>query len=239
LAEQELKKYQARLKALASELTVTEERERRRIATDLHDNVSQSLALARVRLATVQNSVSEEKLKNIISEVSETMLQAAMETRHLIFDLSSPSMNEIGLAAAISEWLDEQVGERHSIETEFIDNIAADKRKTLKENDRVVLFRNVRELLTNVVKHARAKKIKVSLKQEGKNMKIIVEDDGIGFEQINFPGSKQDDGGFGLFSVQELMADLGGTMEILSEPGKGCKVILTIPSASENYKRGK
>jgi signal transduction histidine kinase len=192
-----------------------------------------------VRLATVQNSVSEEKLKNIISEVSETMLQAAMETRHLIFDLSSPSMNEIGLAAAISEWLDGQVGERHGIETEFIDNINADKRKTLNENDRVVLFRNVRELLTNVVKHARANRVKVSLKQEGENMKIIVEDDGIGFEQINFPRRNQDKSGFGLFSVQELMADLGGTLEILSKPGKGCKVILTIPSASENYEQGK
>ena len=88
----------------------------------------------------------------------------------------------------------------------------------------------MRELLINVVKHARANKVSVRLEDRNTSIRVIVEDDGVGFEPhevVIHAGSKI--GGFGLFSIDELMADLGGNLKIVSEPGKGCTAILSAP----------
>ncbi|MCK4839695.1 MAG: response regulator [Desulfobulbaceae bacterium] len=228
-AEERLQEYQQRLKALASQLTITEEKERRRLAADLHDQVCQSLALANIQLDLARKSTSESKLADKFNDISDTLLETLKNTKQLMFELSSPSMHEIGLSSAISEWLEVQIGNRHSLKTEVIDNIPDNRRKTLDPNVRAILFRNVRELLVNVVKHARAKKVSVRLEDRNTNIRIIVEDDGIGFDPraVIQAGSKI--GGFGLFSIEELMADLSGSLRIVSEPGKGCTAILSAP----------
>jgi len=222
-AEEKLHQYQQRLKALASELTVAEEKERRRIAADLHDNVQQSLALARIQLATARNSSSGDRLTALLDEISESMRQTVQNTRNLVFDLSSPSMNEIGLAAAISEWLEEQIQKRHGLKTEFIDECG---RVRLDADVRAILFRSVRELLTNVVKHAKASQVNVCLKCMGDYLEIVVRDDGVGFD---YTAEYSKMGQFGLFSIRERISDLGGSFEVESEPGKGCKAVLTAP----------
>ena len=229
-AEEQLHAYQERLRALASELTLAEERERRSIAADLHDHVGQTLALARVRLAIARRAASEEKQKAMLDEVSESVLEASRETRHLIFDLSSPSMNEIGLGAAVSEWLRERVGERYGLTTDFVDQAG---RVPLTDDIRAILFRNVRELLTNAVKHAHARTVSVRLERDDGNLRIVIQDDGVGFSPDATDHKVEDTGGFGLFSIEERMADLGGTFEILSEPGAGCTAILTMPLGVE------
>ncbi|MCK5486958.1 MAG: ATP-binding protein, partial [Desulfobacterales bacterium] len=228
-AEQKIIDYQQRLKALASQLTIIEEKERRRLAADLHDQVCQSLALANIQLDLARKSTSESKLADKFNDISDTLLETLKNTKQLMFELSSPSMHEIGLSSAISEWLEVQIGNRHSLKTEVIDNIPDNRRKTLDPNVRAILFRNVRELLVNVVKHARAKKVSVRLEDRNTNIRIIVEDDGIGFDPraVIQAGSKI--GGFGLFSIEELMADLSGSLRIVSEPGKGCTAILSAP----------
>ncbi|MHC4165621.1 MAG: PAS domain S-box protein [Planctomycetota bacterium] len=222
-AEKKLHQYQERLKALASELTIAEERERRRIAADLHDNVQQTLAFARIQLSKARKSASPSKLPVLLDEISESLRQTVQDTRNLIFDLSSPSMNEIGLAAAISEWLEQQIQKRHALKTEFIDECGIIR---LDDNVRAILFRNVRELLTNVVKHAKASQVAVCLKRMGGCLEIIVRDNGVGFDYAVESGTQI---GFGLFSIQERMADLGGSLEIESKPGKGCKIIMKAP----------
>jgi signal transduction histidine kinase len=146
-----------------------------------------------------------------------------------MLELSSPAMHGTGLSSAISEWLAGQIGNRYSIKTEFIDNIPDNRKKTLDSDVQTILFRNVRELLVNVIKHARANKVSVRLEDRNTTVRIIVEDDGIGFEPraVTQAGSKI--GGFGLFSIEELMADLDGNLMIVSEPGKGCTAILSAP----------
>ena len=138
-------------------------------------------------------------------------------------------MHEIGLGAAISEWIDDQIGKRYGLKTEFFDNIDQSYRKTLDENVRAILFRNVRELLINVVKHAQANQVSVSMEITNGLLKIVVRDDGVGFEHLLASQTGGPKDGFGLFSIRERMADLGGALEIKSEPGKGCKAILTVP----------
>ena len=224
-----LQKYQQRLKALASQLTLAEEKERRRIATDLHDHVGQSLALAHIQIAAACKSATDAGLTAKLDDISETLREAVQDTRHLMFDLSAPSMHEIGLGAAISEWLEDQIEKRYGIKTEFFDNLDKSHRKVLDEDVRAILFRNVRELLINVVKHAQANQVTVLMEVTDGVLKIVVQDDGVGFDSRELSQPEGIKGGFGLFSIEERMTDLGGALEIESQPGKGGRAILTVP----------
>ncbi|NQT68042.1 MAG: transporter substrate-binding domain-containing protein [Desulfobacteraceae bacterium] len=228
-AEKKILEYQQRLKALASQLTVTEETERHRIAADLHDHVGQSLALARMQIAAASKSVSDDGLAAKLDDVSETLLRTVQDVRHLMFDLSSPTMHELGLRPAISEWLEEQIEKRCGIKTKFFDDIGDRHKIALDENVRAILFRNVRELLTNVVKHAQANQVSVSMEHVDDVLRIIVQDDGVGFDDSSEPQTVKPEGGFGLFSIKERMADMGGTLEIEFQPGKGCTAVLSVP----------
>jgi len=225
-AEQKVQQYQQRLRALASQLTLAEESERRRIAADLHDHVQQSLASARLQLAAARKPQPHVKLTATLDAVSDSLRDTLQETRQLVFDLSSPSMNEIGLGAAISEWLHEQVEQRHGLKTEFADELRG---ASMDEDVRAILFRSVRELLANAIKHAQATTISVALRSENGYLKITVQDDGVGCDPDTIQDTMGYQGGFGLFSIRERMSDLGGELEITSEPGKGCRVVLTAP----------
>jgi signal transduction histidine kinase len=224
LAEKELHAYQARLRALALELTMTEERERRRIATELHDGAAQSLAFARMELASACKAVAEAEATKKMEEVSQILRESLGQIREVLLDLSSPSMNEIGLGEAVSEWLEQQIGRRHSLKTSFTDQCG---KVPLDDDVRAVLFRNTRELLTNVVKHAQANTVAVHIASTGEALRITIEDDGAGLDSENADDASG--GGFGLFSIRERMLDLGGSLEIESARGKGSKATLVMP----------
>jgi signal transduction histidine kinase len=224
--EEQLHAYQQRLRALASELTLAEEKERRSIAVELHDGIGQTLAFARMRLATLRQVVSAPKPIAVLEETSEAILEAIRDTRNVVFELSAPSMNEIGLAAAIGDWLKERIQGVYGLETELLDHCG---RIPLEENKRAILFRNVRELLLNVVKHAQAGKVTVSLESESGQMRVVIQDDGIGLDPEALGEGEAKGSGFGLFSIKERMSDLGGSLDIQSSPGGGCRAILTVP----------
>jgi PAS domain S-box-containing protein len=224
LAEKDLRAHQERLRALALELTMTEERERRRIATELHDGAAQSLAFARMQLASVGKAVGMAEAAKKLDEVSQILRESLGQIREVLLDLSSPSMNEIGLGVAISEWLEQQIGKRHGLKTSFTDQCG---KVPLDDDVRAVLFRNTRELLTNVVKHAQADNVAVRMESTRKVLRITIEDDGAGLDPDNADGASG--GGFGLFSIRERMLDLGGSLEIVSARGEGCKATLVMP----------
>jgi PAS domain S-box-containing protein len=229
LAEGKLHEYQARLKALAAKSAVSEEKERHLIATNLHDQVGQSLALARMQLASAARTAQEPQLEDQIEEISANLLQALEDTQMLMLELSSPAIHGTGLSAAVSDWLEGQISDRHGLKTEVIDNTHPNYSKSLDPNVRAILFRNIRELVVNVVKHAQASRICVRLEERDPEIRIIVEDDGVGFDPLEARKLQKKTGGFGLFSIDELMADLGGGLDIVSAPGQGCTAILSAP----------
>jgi|GEM_PF-882184 len=232
-SEIEILEYQQRLKAMASQLTLAEEKERQAIAADLHDHVGHSLALARMQLNSITKAKSELEKNILVKDVSNILLAALRDTRNLISELSSPSMKELGLGAAVSEYLEGQIAKRHGLKTEFVDDIDDAHKKTLDENTRALLFRSVRELLVNVVKHARAKEVRVHFSEVAGVMKISIGDDGVGFVPGAEKRPKGPTGGFGLFSIQERMVNMGGSFDIQSEPGQGTRVELTVPLPGE------
>jgi len=233
-AEQKILEYQQRLKALAAQLTIVEETERRRIAADLHDHVGQALALVRLQIASVRKLLSDPGQTDTLDEISDSLRQAIKATRGLIYDLSPPQLNEIGLSAAIHEWLTKYVEKRYEIQTECPVN---DTEEQLDDNLRSILFRNTRELAINVIKHAQATHVKISVLQEDNHIKITVRDDGIGFDAGALSPSLNTKSGFGLFSIKERMVDLGGSLEFVSEPGQGTEAILRVPITPDNTRK--
>jgi PAS domain S-box-containing protein len=224
--EKKILDHQQRLKAQATQLTLVEEQERRRIATDLHDNVGQTLALSRLQLAAASKSVDDDALKEQFDELSQTLLSAVKDTRHLIFELSSPTLYELGLGAAISEWIELKLKPHYSLDVELIDKLELGY---LNLDQKTVLFRSVRELLTNVVKYARADKASVLLEQEGSAVRVTVKDNGIGFNPEQVKRNVSSEGGLGLFSIEERINDLGGAMVIDSRAHHGTTIVLTVP----------
>ena len=120
--------------------------------------------------------------------------QTLQETRNLMADLSSSSMVEIGLSAAISEWLEEKIAKQHNLSVEFTEHIKDLRLNLLEDHVRVLLFRNVRELIANSIKHARAKRVSVSIFTEENLLKISVKDDGIGFDPEKLAQKNRQDG---------------------------------------------
>jgi signal transduction histidine kinase len=220
----------AKLKSLASQLSITEERERHQLATQLHDHIGQSLVISKAKLDEQCEADISRDHKKVLKEVCECLNQVIQNTRTLTFDLSSPLLYMMGFEAAAEQWLIDEIQKKYQIKTKF----ATDgKPKPLDEDIRGILFRNLRELLINVVKHAKAQKVKVSVLRVDENIQVRVEDDGIGFNPLEIKTESIISGKFGLFSIQERLEQLGGRVEIRSRPGEGCRIIMTAPLKSE------
>ncbi|NIS72785.1 MAG: hypothetical protein GTO12_28750 [Proteobacteria bacterium] len=228
-AEERLVLYQEQLRSLVSELVLTEERERRRLATDLHDSISQVLAIAKLKLDGLQEKASSRGLEKGLDEVRQFISQALQQTRSLTFEISPPVLYHLGLEAAL-ESLAEQVQERHAIRTDFEDD---KKPKPLTGQTQVLLFRAVQELLINIVKHAQARSARVSVAREGDHVRIRVTDNGIGFDPSEINISRNGPGRFGLLSIKERLHHLKGYCEIKSKPSQGTQVTLITPLEHE------
>jgi len=231
-AEEKLFAYQVQLKSLASELTLTEECERRRIATELHDRISQLLVISKVKLESLRELVQPKEVAGAMDEIRDSLAQTIQNTRSLTFDLSSPILYELGFEAAVAEWLDEHIREKHGIETEFVDD---GQPKPLDDDISVLLFRDIRELLINVVKHAQAQKVKVVVRRVDDEICINVEDDGVGFNVSEITSIATKKRGFGLFSIRERLEQLGGRLEIDSKPGSGTRVTVIAPLKQNKF----
>lgn len=224
-AEIQILDYQKRLKALANELTLAEEKIRKQIAVDLHDHVGQLLASIRMQLARIIDLAGDGEIANMMNNISLALVKAIQATRAAIFDLSPPQLNEIGLYAAAHDWIKEQIEKKHSIKTRIT---GEEEEYDLKENTRFLLFRSIKELMTNAVKHAKANQITLAMKRKEDFLEINVEDDGVGFN-YNSDLLRLRSDVYGLFSIQERITDLGGSIEVDSVIGKGTKVKLVMP----------
>ena len=175
-------------------------------------------------------SVSSAEIAGPLEEACNNLDQIIQDTRTLTFDLSSPILYELGFEAAVSEWLEEQIGNKHGIKTQFEDDAQP---KPLEDDIRVLLFRNVRELLINIVKHADAQNVKVSIGRIRRQICVCIQDDGVGFN----PAEITSNAGFGIFSIRERLEQLGGYLEIESEPGRGSKFTMTAPLKCDKISR--
>jgi PAS domain S-box-containing protein len=220
----QIKNYQKKLKNLNTELTLAEEKERRRIAENLHDSLGQTLSLAFIKLSSIVNEDYSPHVKKVINETSEMLNKAISESRTLTYDLSPPILYELGLIPAF-KWKLEQIQEKHGIETKLT---GEDSKIDIRKEFNIFLYRVVVELLNNALKHARANLIELKLRKEKKFYYITVQDDGVGFKkQLSKKATMK--GGFGLLSITERLDNIKGQLEIESDVGKGTKATIIIP----------
>jgi signal transduction histidine kinase len=223
--ERRLIEYQSKLKSLTSQMTLTEEKDRRRFAEYLHDQIGQKLFSLNLKLEEIRNSSSYNNCAGVLDNSFGIIKQLIKDTHSLTFELSPPILYQLGLEPAL-EWLTEQTSEQYGIKVSFEDD---EQERELGDDIKVLLFQAVRELLINVAKHAKTKNAKVSIKGDNNHLRVCVEDNGVGFTPSQGENFRTTDGGFGLFSIGERLDHLGGQFNVESRPDRGTIVTLMVP----------
>lgn len=230
--EKKLLVYQKQLQSLSSQILLIEEREKRRIASELHDCIGQTLALTKIKLGLLGKLSESVESKKIIDETIQLVEETIKGTRTLTFELSPPILYELGLRQAI-QWLVDQFSEQHGITIrleKYERDISSDK------TIRFILFQAVRELLINIVKHAKATGVDVTMSLVNDNLKIVIEDNGIGFSEDAKAYT-----GYGLFNIRERINHINGHFEVKSIHSRGTRATIMVPldlSEKNLYRRG-
>ncbi|MCX5844621.1 MAG: PAS domain S-box protein, partial [Deltaproteobacteria bacterium] len=227
-AEKKLLEYQEQLKSLASQVFLTAENERRRLAVGIHDQLGQQLAIIKLRLQSLMETVQDLEMLGSLKQTCSEVDQAIEDAHSLIFELSNPVLYELGLEAAVEQWLTEEIEEKHGIKCRFSADVGSIQ---LDSERRTILFQAFKELLVNVVKHARADVVEVDIRKKGEKICISVRDNGVGFvplEKGMHPSTSKKNG-FGLFSIREQIEYHGGTIKIESVPKQGTCVTICMP----------
>jgi signal transduction histidine kinase len=230
-AEEEVLNKQEQLRALACRLSSIEEEERRHIAEGIHDSVLQPLVFLDVTLGTLLNAAKDNKMRETFKQMRTMLVELIEISRAFTYDLSSPILYELGLEIAIEEWLQTEIKDKHKIGVEFR---AETQTNDLDHSMITFLFKSVKELLINVVKHAHANKVKISIARKYNNIILCIEDDGGGFDYDSHILKHGKLSGFGLFNIREQLTYLGGNFNVQSTPGVGSEVVLTVPLESKD-----
>ena len=227
-SEQQLLDYQDKLRDLAAEVALTESRERRRIAGELHDQIGQTLLLTKIKAERVLELNTQQDVSENLNEIIVLLNQLVEDLQRSITDLSPPVLEVLGLEAAI-RWLADKIQCQCDVDVHFGGN---NRRLMLSEDMTYLLFRAVRELVVNAVNHGRPKRIQIGLLKEDSRIRLEVTDDGRGFDTGALWQPSLAKKGIGLFGIKESLSPLGGKFEIQSAVGQGTLATLILPLGS-------
>lgn len=212
-----------RLRTIAARALDTAEEERKRVARELHDDTAQTLASLLLRLRTVRNAPTEQDRARLLDELRDELSDATDRMRRFAQGLRPPALDMLGVLSAIEAHA-RKIGELEGLEIEMeadvIDGV-------LSEQGELALYRILQEALSNVVRHARARRVRIAVRRNGGQVIATVEDDGRGFDQAVI--DTDPDRGLGLFGMEERAAYIGGRIDIRSARGEGTRVRIEIP----------
>jgi signal transduction histidine kinase len=226
--EEKLREHQEHLHALSGELARVSERERQRIANDLHDNIGQNLALANNKLRSLADSASDDQRERLQEDIQQLVEKSIRYSRALISELSSPILEQLSFESGL-EWLAEEVLQKNGISADLAINCDTGE---LSTESRGVFLKAIRELLVNAVKHAQASRVRVTASNSGQGLLVTIKDDGIGFDLSSCERPRGGRTSLGLFSVRERVSRLNGSVSITSRPGRGTEILLIVPTTS-------
>lgn len=209
------------MRALSAQLTMTAERERRLLAQDLHDDLGQLLAIVKIKLT----SLAAGSLQPAVDQVVELVDKAELSVRSLAMQLSPPILRTLGFVPAL-EWLADEMERVYGIKV-HIDHECC--RRPLLGEVQAMLYRSVRELLINVARHARVADATLCCLCDTSHLRLVVSDDGCGFDPENIRDGLAGNGSFGLNSIRERITNIGGAVEVDSSPHNGSIITLTVP----------
>ena len=221
----DLREAQQKMNDMAFSLAIAEERERCRIAGELHDQVAPNLMLSRMKLNTLPSMLPLDEQECSFESIDKLLEQSIIDIRSLTFQLRPPILANAGLEAAL-KWLGEEFRENYGLMV----SITHDKETVhLRYEVRSTIFQVIRELLLNIVKHAGTLNVDIGLKRESDMLIIVVKDDGVGFDVPSILFSRIDPNGYGLFNIQQKIEYFNGHMLFESSPGCGTRVTINLP----------
>lgn len=223
-----LLKQQRQLRSLASQLMLTEQRERKRLATELHDYLGQMMVLGRLKIgqARFRMAAAGTFASRVVEDIDHIFTKSLSYIRILMAELSPPVLYELGLPSAL-KWLAEQMPKQHQL---TVDLTLGQEHLPLPDDQALLLYHSVRELLLNVAMHAQTSRATVMLTVEppSNRLRIVVRDAGRGFTPETLE-AKPEGEHFGLFSIQQRMEAMEGRLHVDSAPGAGTTITLELP----------
>lgn len=224
--ELEIENYHRTLKKLTTELSLVEEKQRKEIAVNIHDHLSQLLVVSMMKLTDIKEAISGADTQTELATVMNYISEALENTRKITYDLSPPILYELGLIEAM-HWLTEKIQNEHHLKTEFKTDL---NEIELPESKLILIFRIIQELVNNTVKHAMADFLKIEINEAESLLTVLVSDNGVGFNVKSLTNAKIGKGRFGLFAIRERVQILDGKISIHSENGKGTEVEFCVPT---------
>lgn len=213
---------------LGKRIIQVQEEERRRIAMDIHDGPAQSLTNAIIKTEVCERliDIDTDSVKPGIQELKVILRNSIKDIRRIIYNLRPMALDDVGLIPTIKRYINNFQNDT-DIKVDFIIISQIDIDDKIKK---VALFRIVQEALNNIRKHSSATTVKIKMELTIKNLFLIIEDDGIGFDTEKLKTSDKSDGGFGLFNMRERVKLFNGKLEIKSKLNEGTKIIVNIPN---------
>ena len=223
--ETELRDYQEKLRQLSIQLTNSEESQRRQLASQLHESVSQELFAAQLKLNALENSLNDSQYSDQVDEIREQIAASIRQIKVITYDLSPPVLYNLGLKEAVESLV-------KSVEKKYRQTIKArfsGQLDCLEDELKFSVYRVIKEILQNAVKHARANFIDVVIEKTNTHLKVVVIDNGVGFDVDSLSDGYHTADGFGLFDIREKINHLSGQITITSRPGSGTRVSMNVP----------
>lgn len=213
---------------LGKRIIQVQEEERRRIAMDIHDGPAQSLTNAIIKTEVCERliDIDTDSVKPGIQELKVILRNSIKDIRRIIYNLRPMALDDVGLIPTIKRYINNFQNDTN-IKVDFIIISQIDIDDKIKK---VALFRIVQEALNNIRKHSSATTVKIKMELTIKNLFLVIEDDGIGFDTEKLKTSDKSDGGFGLFNMRERVKLFNGKLEIKSKLNEGTKIIVNIPN---------
>lgn len=226
----ELKIAQEKLRALTAKLSAAEDRERKRISEELHDRIAETLIISNRKITDLKNQLLSPDSVKSLDELNHVIQEFLKRARSLIFDLVPPVLYDIGLEAAV-ESLAANFRKQHHINVILEDDR---QEKPVNSDIAIFLYKAVRELLLNVVKHSQATEVHIELSRVDDSYLIAVQDNGCGFSPVSLLFDSENSRGFGLFNIKSQAEYYKGSLEIDNAPEKGTRVAIRIPLDENN-----
>ena len=224
----ELVRTHEQMKKISFDLLWAEERERERIAGELHDRVGQSLLLVKMKLDALAVKIPAAELRILAVDAVSLLKTSIKDIRSLTFRMRPPILDSSGIQVAL-EWLCSSMNSDYGLVVDFTTDGHS---LPLTADMRYSLYQAVRELLLNAAKHSGTAFAELSIKTDDENIIIQVKDNGVGSDKIAMSLTVDNLSGYGLYNVRQRIEQMGGVFAVASAPGKGVSVTLTLPLAN-------
>jgi PAS domain S-box-containing protein len=223
--EKTLLEYQEKLKRLSIRLSMSEEKQRRTMASHLHETIGQELFVLLMQLSAFEKSLDRPEFLPAFHQMRDQLHKIIKETKTLTFDLSPPVLYDFGFQEAL-ETLAKTIESRNDIS---VHTVFEEETGAISDEIKVIIYRSIKELIHNTIKHAHARKIDIMCKDSASGLEVEFRDDGVGFNPDDCTDGRSSTDGFGLFDIREKLLHLGGNLDIDSRPGAGTTIIMHVP----------